>query len=407
MWSAYLAIPCVLGFLVLRRQDIPFRSTLLLFGAFILACGTTHLMEAIIFWWPLYRLAGLIKFFTAIVSWGTVIALIPVVPRVLAMRSPEELEREIAARKDVAGALERANAELERQVEALKASEERFRTAVDGTKDYAIFMLDSTGRVVSWNLGAERIKKFSTEDIIGQHCSRFYLPEDIAAGKPEDELRIAAAEGRYEDEGWRLRGDGSRFWADVVLTAVRDERGNLRGFSKITRDMTERKQADENARRLVQEQEARFAAQQYAQLIEGQREQLRVTLTSIGDGVITTDALGQVTLLNPVAETLTGWKNENAFGQPLSSVFQIVDQKSRQLLENPVGELLGTGPVPIAASAKVLIATDGRERPIDDSAALIKNEQGETVGVVLVFRDVTEKQAAESALRASEERRAR
>ena len=291
--------------------------------------------------------------------------------------------------------LQRANAELERQVEALKASEERFRTAVDGTKDYAIFMLDSTGRVVSWNLGAERIKKFSTEDIIGQHCSRFYLPEDIAAGKPEDELRIAAAEGRYEDEGWRLRGDGSRFWANVVLTAVRDERGNLRGFSKITRDMTERKQADENARRLVQEQEARFAAQQYAQLIEGQREQLRVTLTSIGDGVITTDALGQVTLLNPVAETLTGWKNENAFGQPLSSVFQIVDQKSRQLLENPVGELLGTGPVPIAASAKVLIATDGRERPIDDSAALIKNEQGETVGVVLVFRDVTEKQAAE------------
>src|SRR5277367_892710 len=90
VWSAYLAIPCVLGFFVLRRKDIPFRSTLLLFGAFILACGTTHLMEAIIFWWPLYRLAGVIKFFTAIISWSTVAALIPVVPRVLAMRSPEE-----------------------------------------------------------------------------------------------------------------------------------------------------------------------------------------------------------------------------------------------------------------------------------------------------------------------------
>ena len=104
--------------------------------------------------------------------------------------------------------------------------------------------------------------------------------------------------------------------------------------------MTERKQADENARRLLQEQEARDAAQQYAQLIEGQREQLRVTLTSIGDGVITTDALGQVTLLNPVAETLTGWKNEEC-DRPAAVVgVSHRRRKSRQVLENPVGELL-------------------------------------------------------------------
>jgi hypothetical protein len=98
IWSAYVAIPCVLGYFVLYSKSNPFRKILLLFGAFILVCGTTHLMEAIIFWWPAYRLAGLIKLITAMVSWATVLALIPVVPRVLAMRSPDELEWEIAMR---------------------------------------------------------------------------------------------------------------------------------------------------------------------------------------------------------------------------------------------------------------------------------------------------------------------
>jgi PAS domain S-box-containing protein len=402
VWSAYLAIPCVLGYFVLRRKDIPFRSIFLLFGAFILACGTTHLMEAIIFWWPAYRLAGLIKLSTAIVSWSTVVALIPVVPKVLAIRSPEELEREIAGRKKAASALQQANAELERQVDALQASEERFRLLVDGTKDYAIFMLDSTGRVISWNRGAERIETYTAEEIVGRHFSRFYSPEDVDAGKPERELQVAATEGRFEDEGWRLRKDGSRFWANVVLTALRDDDGDLRGFSKMIRDMTERKQAEENSHRLLQEQEARRSAQQYAHVIEGQREQLRVTLTSIGDGVITTDALGQVTLLNPVAEALTGWKSEDAIGQSLTSVYHILDETTRQVQENRVAKLLLSGQVAGLAGSTVLIASDGTERLVDDSAALIRNGHGDTVGVVLVFRDVTAKRAAESALRTSE-----
>src|SRR5579871_958484 len=117
VWSAYVAIPCVLGYFVLRCKDIPFRTIFLLFGAFILACGTTHLMEALIFWWPAYRLAGVIKLLTAIVSWGTVFALVPVTPHVLAMRNPEDLEREIAARKQAEDALQQANTELERRVE--------------------------------------------------------------------------------------------------------------------------------------------------------------------------------------------------------------------------------------------------------------------------------------------------
>ncbi len=232
VWSAYVAIPCVLGYFVLRRKDIPFRSIFLLFGAFILACGTTHLMEAIIFWWPAYRLAGVIKLFTAVVSWGTVVALIPVTSKVLAMRSPAELEREINARKEAERALQQANAVLQSKINALQKSEERFRLLVEGTEDYAIFMLDPTGRVTSWNPGAERIKQYRADEIIGQHFFRFYPADDVQAGKPERELQVASTEGRYEEEGWRLRKDGSRFWANVIITALRDDTGKLRGFSE-------------------------------------------------------------------------------------------------------------------------------------------------------------------------------
>jgi formate hydrogenlyase transcriptional activator len=127
--------------------------------------------------------------------------------------------------------------------EALRLSEQRFRLLVDEVKDYAIFMLDPRGRVASWNAGAEKIKGYEPDEIIGQHFSRFYPSEDVDAGKPEEELKIAAAEGRVEDEGWRIRKDGSRFWASVVITALHDSGGKLLGFTKVTRDITEGKRA--------------------------------------------------------------------------------------------------------------------------------------------------------------------
>ena len=106
-------------------------------------------------------------------------------------------------------------------------------------------MLDPHGQIVTWNAGAERLKGYRADEIIGQHFSRFYPQEAIDRGWPAHELKVAAAEGRFEDEGWRVRKDGSRFWANVVITALRDEHGQLRGFSKVTRDLTERKQAEE------------------------------------------------------------------------------------------------------------------------------------------------------------------
>jgi len=118
--------------------------------------------------------------------------------------------------------------------------EERYALLIEAVEDYAIFMLDPTGHVASWNTGAQKIKGYTPDEIIGRHFSVFYTEEDIAADKPQRELALAAQQGRIEDEGWRVRRDGSRFWADVIVTAVRDPSGNLIGFAKVTRDMTDR-----------------------------------------------------------------------------------------------------------------------------------------------------------------------
>ena len=132
-----------------------------------------------------------------------------------------------------------------RQAEqALRASEERFRLLVQGVTDYAIYMLSPEGMVSNWNVGAERIKGYRADDIVGQHFSRFYTEEERTEGKPARALAIAAREGRYEAEGWRLRKDGTRFWAHVVIDAIHDDMGELIGFAKITRDLTEKKKAD-------------------------------------------------------------------------------------------------------------------------------------------------------------------
>jgi PAS domain S-box-containing protein len=143
--------------------------------------------------------------------------------------------------------------ERKRGEEALRQSEERFRLHVEGVKDYAIYMLDTEGHVVSWNTGAERIKGYRADEIVGRHFSCFYPSEDVQSGKPQIELGVATAEGRFEDEGWRVRKDGSRFWANVVITALRDYTGQLRGFGKVTRDITERKHAEEQVLRLNEE----------------------------------------------------------------------------------------------------------------------------------------------------------
>jgi PAS domain S-box-containing protein len=290
--------------------------------------------------------------------------------------------------------------------EKLRLSEERFRLLVEGVQDYAIFLVDPEGRVATWNAGAERVKGYAADEIIGQHFSRFYPPEDVKSGQPAREMEIAKATGNFEEEGWRVRKDGTRFWASVALTALRDEGGVLRGFAKVTRDMTERKRAEQDARRLLREEAAREAAEASAREARTardeerrHREQLHVTLASIGDAVIVTDPKGLITFLNPVAVDLTGWQPQDAVGQPLERVFRIIHEETRRSVENPVAKVLREGTVVGLANHTVLIRRDGREAPIDDSGAPIRGEGGGVAGVVLVFRDVTDaRRAAEARL---------
>jgi PAS domain S-box-containing protein len=146
--------------------------------------------------------------------------------------------------------------------ESLRRSEERFRLLVEAVSDYAIYMLDPSGLVTTWNAGAQKVKGYRADEIIGRNFSSFFRPEDVRAGKPEKELEIALRDGRFEEEGYRVRKDGRWFWANVVVTPMRDEAGALLGFAKVTRDLTQRIEAERTARELVREQAARTAAQE-------------------------------------------------------------------------------------------------------------------------------------------------
>jgi len=171
----------------------------------------------------------------------------------------------------------------------LVESEERFRLLVEAIRDYAIYMLDESGRVATWNPGAENIKGFTASEIVGKHFSAFFTPEAVEQGKPQRELEIAQREGRFEEEAWRVRKDGSRFWANVILTAVRDESGALRGFAKITRDLTARRAAEETQRQLMVSR------------------RLEAILEGVGDGITAQDRDGRISFANTAAARACGF----------------------------------------------------------------------------------------------------
>jgi PAS domain S-box-containing protein len=169
------------------------------------------------------------------------------------------------------------------------------RLLIDSVADYAIFALDAAGHVLSWNTGAERLKGYATDEIIGTHFSIFFPSADVEAGRPSRELVDAARDGRTEDEGWRVRKDGTRFWANVVITALRDDRGDLIGFAKVTRDLTERREGERRATELAAERAAREAAERHTEELAGLTSQLQALFTAMRETADRASRLQSVT----------------------------------------------------------------------------------------------------------------
>jgi PAS domain S-box-containing protein len=256
----------------------------------------------------------------------------------------------------------------EAAVDALRQSEERFRLLVGSVADYAIYMLDPIGRVASWNIGAERIKGYSAGEIIGRDFSCFYSREDAAAGAPQRALAIAAETGRFETEAWRRRKDDSRFWAHVVIDAVRGPDGALIGFAKVTRDITERRRIE----RALQESEERF----------------RLVIEGVADyAIYMLDIDGRVTSWNSGAERITGYRADEVVGQSFARFHLDADAAAGE----PVRLLA------IAAAAGSYHAEGWRRRK-DGShfwASIVidalHNPDGQLLGFAKITRDITER----------------
>jgi PAS domain S-box-containing protein len=232
--------------------------------------------------------------------------------------------------------------ELYQKKERANREADQLQLLIHGTTEFAIFLLDPQGNVASWNPGAERIKQYQAEEIIGQHFSRFYPQDAIERGWPAHELKIAQSEGRFENDGWRVRKDGTQFWANVVITALQDEAGNLRGFSKITRDMTEKKRAEENAQRLLQEEAARRAAEVNAQVIDEQRERLRLALEAgrmgVWDWNIRTNEIKWSESLKPIHGLAP-----DTFGGTFDDFQKLIHPEDREMVNNAIRRAVETG----------------------------------------------------------------
>jgi PAS domain S-box-containing protein len=298
----------------------------------------------------------------------------------------------------------------QRQAERhLRESEERFRLLVANVKDYAIFMLDPQGRIASWNQGAERIKGYRAEEIIGQHFSIFYPPEDVAQSKPPRELEIATREGRFEEEGWRVRKDGSRFWASVVITAVLDEQQRLRGFAKVTRDFTERRLARETELRLQSETAARQAAERVDAKLRDREEryrqksaELEVILTGVADGITALTASGELLYANEASARASGYATAEAMREAyargvLINRFEMFDEAGDPLPHSrlPSRRALAGEESP-SELMRVRETATGKTWWSLVKAQPVRDATGNPYLAVTIARDVTEQRRAQA-----------
>lgn len=276
------------------------------------------------------------------------------------------------------GGVVRDFSERRRSQEKLRLEEERSRLLVQGVRDYAILLLDPQGRIVSWNEGGERIKGYKAAEVIGRHFSIFHPEEDLRAGKPAWELEVATRAGHFEDKGWRVRKDGSRFWADVTITALRDSDGKLYGFGKITHDISALREA---------EQALRASEQRFRLLIQGVRDY----------AIFMLDRDGYVSSWNDGAQRIKGYTATEIVGKHLSVFYPEADVRAGKPQLN-LKRAVEEGRV---EDEGWRVRKDGSRFWASVVITALRNESGDLYGFAKITRDITEKRMAQEALEKS------
>ena len=266
----------------------------------------------------------------------------------------------------------RPEAEL---AEALRESEQRFALMIDSVRDYAIFMLDPSGRIQTWNAGAEHMTGYNAREALGQHISLLYTPEDRRAGAPQRELEQAAQWGRDEREGVRRRKDGSHYWAHLVTTAVRDESGELQGFARVNRDVSEQRRAEEARRE--------------------SEERLRAIVDTAVDAIITIDEAGRIQSINPAAEQMFGYEPEEVLGQ---NVRLLMPEPYRSEHDDYLRNYLQTGEAKIIGIGREVVAQrkDGSIFPVDLAVSEVR--LGQRRMFTGMIRDITDRHRLQAEL---------
>ncbi len=383
VWAAYLAIPLVLVYFLRHKKDLPFRMIFLLFGAFILLCGTTHLMDAVVFWWPAYRLSGLIKLCTGIVSWGTVAALFSVLPEALRMRSPEELEREVAARKAAEENLTRANAALEQRVEErtleltkavtdLQTSEMRYRRLFEASHDGVLLLDPDSQIIIDANPFMTQLLGYPCEKLLGMKLFQIGLFKDESANREMFTKLRATGQTRYDDLPL-VSSDGRTHEVEVLANLY-----NEAGRSVIqcsVRDISFRKNAEISANRLA------------------------AIVNSSADSIISTDLNGIITSWNQGAAQIFGYTAEEMIGTSITRLIppDRLDEEKRILAKIRRGERA-------QHTETVRQTKDGRLIDVSITASPVIDASGKVIGASKVARNITDRKLAEAALRESNQR---
>lgn len=265
-------------------------------------------------------------------------------------------------------------------------SQKRFRLMIDAVKDYAIFMLDTDGCIQSWNEGAKRIKGYSAEDVLGKHFSMFYTPEDRMKQHPQKELEITRKTGRYEEQGWRVRKDGTRFWANVVISSIFDSSGKIVGFTKVTRDLTEQMKAEKEIARLNE---------QLSKQLSERTNELQIILDTAGEGIFGVDEKGRFTFVNSATTQMLGWDSYELLGKDSHEAVHhsYPDGTPHPTSECEIYECLVDGKTH-HSTKEVFWRKNGTSFPVEITSTPIR-VGNDLRGLVIVFRDITQRRKSE------------